>query len=390
LEFATQLAFFFTLLGFGVTAFMGGGVDFRGYYAAGTLVLRGGNPYDYAQLAPVLEELTGFSGNNPYYYPPWYCLFFAPLSFIPYQVARALWLIINLVLFYLSLEYLRVAMEWKADGWRRWGAFFSAVVMFAAYCLYSEQAGILLLFGLALALKAIKRDRPVLIGLGLVIAITKPQVTILAVVFLGLWLLSRKPSAVLWASGWIVVLTILASIAIPRWWEFDRTGFGHGITYRLDGTDRTVSKRVYATAFDFFSYVLHIEPPLEYFVIAGVGLLGLVIVGLVWYRYRYNPVGLVAASIILTLLITPYALQYDYVPLTVTLLWIFMRMSSLQRTTRLIAILLLLASFSVLMWQEWSYQGYWQLLGVFVAFLVVVASDIASSIPDTVQTVEGG
>lgn len=210
LNFAAQLTFVFTLIGFGFIAFVGGGVDFRGYYAAGTLVVRGGNPYDYAQLAPVLNELTGSPGNNPYFYPPWYCLFFVPLSIIPYQTARALWLLINLVLFYLSLEYLRVALEWKVDGWRRWGAFLSAVVMFAAHCLHSEQAGILLLFGLALALRAIKQDRPALVGLGLVIAATKPQVTVLTVVFLGLWLLFRKPSALAWASGWLVALIILS------------------------------------------------------------------------------------------------------------------------------------------------------------------------------------
>jgi asparagine N-glycosylation enzyme membrane subunit Stt3 len=36
---------------------------------------------------------------------------------------------------------------------------------------------------------------------------------------------------------------------------------------------------------------------------------------------------------------------------------------------------LLAFSFSVLAWQAWSYQGYWQLLGVFAAFAVVLAFD---------------
>ncbi len=374
LNFAAQLTFLFTLLGFGLIAFAGGGVDFRGYYAAGALVARGGNPYDYAQLAPVLEEITGFPGNNPYFYPPWYCLFFVPLSLIPYQAARALWLLVNLLLFYLSLEYLQAALEWQVDGWRRWGAFLSAVVMFAAYCLHSEQAGILLLFGLALALRAIKQDRPPLVGLGLVIAVTKPQITALTVVLVGLWLLLHKPSAVLWAGGWLVILIILASIAMPHWWEFDATGFGQGLVYRLDGTAGIVSKRVNSTAFDFFSHVFHIEPPLQYLVIAGIGLSGLVLVGFAWYRYQ-SPAVLAAASTILALLITPYALQYDYVPLTIPLFWIFMRMPSLRRATRFIVAVLLFQSFSVLMWQQWSYQGYWQLLGIFLAFSAIVVDN---------------
>lgn len=374
LNFAAKLAFLLTLIGFGFIAFAGGGVDFRGYYAAGALVARGGNPYDYAQLAPVLEEITGAPGNNPYFYPPWYCLFFVPLSLIPYQVARALWLLINLVLFYLSLEYLRAAMEWQIDGWRRWGVFLSAVVMFAAYCLHSEQAGILLLFGLALALRAIKQDRSPLVGLGLVIAFTKPQITAMTVVILGFWLSLRKPSAVLWAGGWLVILVILASIAIPHWWEFDTTGFGQGLAYRLDGTEGIVSKRVNSTVFDFISYVFHIEPPLQYLLAAGIGLIGLLLVGFSWYHY-HSPQVLVAASTILALLITPYALQYDYVPLTIPLFWILRRMSSLHRATRLIVAVSLFPSFSVLVWQRWSYQGYWQLLGIFVAFLAVMVND---------------
>ena len=374
LNFAVQLTFLLTLIGFGFISFAGGGVDFRGYYAAGTLVARGGNPYDYTQLAPVLEEITGSPGNNPYFYPPWYCLFFVPLSLIPYQAARALWLLANLVLFYLSLEYLRVALEWQVDGWRRWGIFLSAAVMFGAYCLHSEQAGIVLLFGLALALRAIKQDCSPLVGLGLVIAVTKPQITALTVVLLGFWLSFRKPSTALWASGWLVVLIILASIAMPNWWEFDATGFGQGLVYRLDGTEGIVSKRVNSTAFDFFSYVLHIEPPLQYLIVAGIGLSGLVLVGFAWYHY-HNPVVLVAASTILALLVTPYALQYDYVPLTVALFWIFRRMSALRRVTRFIVAVSLISSFSVLMWQQWSYQGYWQLLGIFVAFLAIMVND---------------
>lgn len=371
LNLAAQLTFFFTLVGFGFIAFIGGGVDFRGYYAAATLVMRGGNPYDYAQLAPVLKELTGFQGNNPYFYPPWFCLFFTPLTIFSYQTARALWLFVNLVLFYLGLEYLRDALGWKVEGWRRWAAFLGAVVMFAAYCLSSEQAGILLLFGMAVTLRAIKQDRPALVGLGLVITATKPQVTILTVVLLGIWLLFRKPRAVLWASGWLIALVILASVAIPHWWEFERSGLGQGLMYQLDGADRIVSKRVNSTAYDFFSHVFHIRSPLQYLAIAGIGLFGVGLVGFVWYRF-HDPAPLTASLMMLTLLVTPYALQYDYVPLTVALLWIFMHMSLLQPRTCVVVAAILLSSFSVLVWQEWSYQGYWQLLGIFVVFLIVV------------------
>ena len=75
-----QGIFILSLAGFGLYAGFHPGTDFRGYYGAALLVRHGGNPYEYAQLAPVLEEVSGFQGNNPYFYPPWYCLFFVPLT----------------------------------------------------------------------------------------------------------------------------------------------------------------------------------------------------------------------------------------------------------------------------------------------------------------------
>ena len=86
LDFASLSVFVLVLAGFGYIAFSRGGVDYRGYHAAAMLALRGGNPYDYSQLAPVLEEIAGFQSNNPFSlisgrtsfgFPP----FFMPLVF---------------------------------------------------------------------------------------------------------------------------------------------------------------------------------------------------------------------------------------------------------------------------------------------------------------------
>jgi len=367
LDLAAKLIFFLLLAGFGLVAFIRGGVDFRGYYSAAVLVMRGGNPYDYAQLAPVLEEFTGFQGNNPYFYPPWYCLFFTPLTFLPYQVARLLWLLFNLVLFYVSLELLRNALDWQIDGWRRWGAYLLATLMFAVYCLISEQAGILLLFGVALILQGLKKDLPALTGLGLVILASKPQVTILVIIFLGLWLLFRRPLAILWTAVWLALLTVTASAAIPRWWVFEYTGFGQGLTHRLGETDQIAALRVNSTIYDFLTYIFSVGPILQYILVAGTGALGVALVFFVWRKFN-EPAILTAALILLNLLITPYALQYDYVPLTLALFLIMMRVPLLRPLVKFVVIFLLVLSFSVLLWQEWSYQGYWQLLGIFAAF----------------------
>jgi hypothetical protein len=371
LAFATKSTFFLLLLGFGIVAFLAGGVDFRGYYAAAALVRRGGNPYDYAQLAPVLEEITGFAGNNPYYYPPWFCLLFVPLTVVPFQVARAVWLLLNLVLFYFSLEQLREALDWRLDGWQRWGAYSISLLMFAAYCLRSEQAGILLLFGLALSLNGIRQGHPVTAGLGLTLALTKPQATGLAILFLGLWLLVRKPRFVGWAIGWIAVLSVFASLVIPTWWNVSGEGLGQGLKYQLEGPGQIDSVRVNSTVYDFLSHVLHVPVPVQYLVVFLIGVVGLGPTLFAWRRLR-DVAAVTSAATMMTLLLTPYALQYDYVPLTIPLFWVFSQMDSLQLVTRLAVVALLSFGFSVVVWQDWSYQGYWQLLGVFAAFSIVV------------------
>jgi alpha-1,2-mannosyltransferase len=373
LTFAAKSAFFLLLLGFGIVAFLEGGVDFRGYYAAATLVRRGGNPYDYAQLAPVLKEITGFAGNNPYYYPPWFCLLFVPLTFVPFQVARAVWLSLNLVLFFVSLQQLRKALDWRPRRWQRWSVYSISTLMFAAYCLRSEQAGILLLFGLALCLNSIRQGNPVMAGLGLVIALTKPQATGLAILFLGLWLLVREPRFLGWAIGWIVALTASASLVIPGWWNLSREGLWQGLQYQLEGPGRIDSVRVNSTIYDFLTHVVRVPAPLQYLVVLLIGAVALGLTLFAWRRLRDVAV-VTSGSMMMTLLITPYALQYDYVPLTIPLFWIFSQMGSLEPMARLVVAALLSLSFSVLVWQDWSYQGYWQLLGVFGAFSMVVIS----------------
>lgn len=374
LDFGAKATFFLILIGFGFIALYRGGVDYRGYHAAALLVLRGGNPYDYGQLAPVLEEIAGFQSNNPYFYPPWYVLLFLPLAFLPLQAARVIWLATNLVLFYVSVEWVRDSLNWEISGWRRWITYLGAFLTFGAFCLISEQAGILLLFGVALALRSIKYDQPALAGLGLVIIFTKPQATAIAVIVLGLWMLLHKPKSILWAVAWVIVLTVIASVVMPNWWAFELEGFGQGLIYQMQGPGQIEFRRVYATVYDFLSHSSSISEVNTYLIAGLLGVVGLMLVGLSWIRIK-NPVIIAGSAFLLTLLITPYALQYDFVPLIVLVFWLLMRSSKSIRPVQLAVPLLFVLVFSVLMWQEWSYQGYWQIIGILIMTIIVMAFD---------------
>jgi hypothetical protein len=366
-----QAAFFFSLIGFGLFAYLHPGVDLRGYYGAALLVRRGGNPYDYAQLAPVLEEISGFKGNNPYFYPPWYCLFFIPMTFLPFQAARLLWILLNLGLFTVSLEWLWEVLDWRIERWFRWVAFTFANILFGYACLVSENSGFVLLFGLALTLRGIRRNRPALTGLGLILLLTKPQATLLMVLCLAAWLVRRKPSAVGWGAAWGAGLLGAATVAIPRWWQFDITGFGQGLAYYLNGPGIIAGKRVAATIYDWLNYTFGIGRTAQIAIAATIGLLGIALIVIIWKRYN-DPVYLAAAGLILTLLLTPYALQYDYVPLTLAFLLTLKHLPDLKPLPRAAAILPLVLSVLVLYLARLQYQATWILLFVSVSFAVAV------------------
>lgn len=371
LNFGGAVGFILILLGFALFSFRAGGVDFRGYYGAAVLVRRGGNPYQYQSLAPVLEEITGFQGNNPYFYPPWYCLLFVPLSFFPFQVARAFWLVINLFLFYFALDFLRQALNLQIHGWLKWLVYSLVFLLFGAYCLRSEQAGILLLFGFALALLAIKNRQPALAGMGILLAASKPQATLIAITVLVIWCVFNFPEAFRATAGLLLALLVISTLAIPGWWQIDLDNFGMGLTYGMDGVETVTSIRVNSTLEDFLSYFLGIEGVWVWLIGGGLFLIGVLVIYYGWI-WTWDPVVITAGGLFVTLLITPYALQYDYVPLIIPVMWMLTQFSRIPHNLKAISILLLGLAFGVQIWQSWSYQGYLQVLLIFSLFFTIL------------------
>jgi hypothetical protein len=365
------IIFFVSLLMFAIVAYRNPGIDFRAYYGAALLVRRGGNPYDYAQLVPVLEEISGFLGNSPYFNPPWYCLVFIPLTYLPFRWAQVLWILINLGLFYISLEWLWRVLDWKIEAWFRWVLFTFAGIFFGYSSLISENSGFVIFFGLALTLRSIQREQPKLAGLGMIIMLSKPQALFITILVLGIWALREKPAIILWAGSWLVGLLLLTTLAFPNWWDFDRSNFGRGISYYQDGTTAIVGKRVAATAYDWLTYSFGISGWLFYFVIALVGLLGLYIMIYTW-RYFYTPVYMASAGTLVTLLLTPYALLYDYVTLIVPFFVVVKSLPNLSKTSTSICVGLFALIGLAQFFAELQFQAYWILVFMTGAYLIVI------------------
>jgi len=196
------------------------------------------------------------------------------------------------------------------------------------------------------------------------------------VLCLTVWLIRHKPVAVGWGAAWGGGLLGAATVAIPRWWDFDYTGFGQGLAYALNGPGIVTGQRVAATIYDWLKYTFGISGITQFVIAAVFWSLGIALVILVWKRHA-NPVYLAATSLILTLLLTPYALQYDYVPLTLPFLLTLKHLPELKPLPRAAVILLLASSGLVLFLARLQYQTTWMLLFVAGSFTLAVLTRVS-------------
>jgi len=297
------------------------GVDFRGYYAAARVLLAGGNPYDYRQVAAVLLQVTGEMGNNPYYYPPWFAWLFIPFAALPFQIARAIWMLFNLIVWNAALFQAGTLVNYPPQGWKRSLIFLTATITFAWVTFRYEQAGILTLGILVAMTLAAQNQKWTQAGLWLALLLIKPNITLIIVAGVSLWLLrnkQRRPVAVMIFT--VAILLIISTMITPDWFApLFTPGFGLGLTSTLDGLGVVGDARINTTLLDWLKF-LGVQPG------ASAALYGLFIsiagVAFILTILRaQSMLEVVSLTTLISCAVTPYALQYDYPPLVITLLW---------------------------------------------------------------------
>ncbi len=113
---------------------------------------------------------------------------------------------------------------------------------------------------------------------------------------------------------------IISTLITPDWFApFFEPGFGRGLTSTLDGPDLIGETRINTTLLDWLKF-LGVQPG------ASAALYGLFIsiagVAFILTILRaQSMLEVVSLTTLISCAVTPYALQYDYPPLVITLLW---------------------------------------------------------------------
>lgn len=362
-DFSMLSAWLLTGLTLAAIALVRYGKDFRGYYAATQVLLAGGNPYDYDLVAQVLLQITGEMGNNPYYYPPWFLWIFTPVSGLPFQVARVTWMFFNFVVWNLGLWELRQMIGWPRPGWRSYALFIITTCAFAWITWKYEQAGILI-FGLTILLmRSIQQQRVIGSGVLMALLLIKPNITLLVVAGVSLWLLRRGQ----WRTVLVMVITLVVLLFVstwitPDWFQpFSNDGFGRGLTVVLDGPDEVVALRINTTLLSWLE-AIGLERRYQ-MLIYGISLL-LGILAFFWaVNHSQSFVQLISNLLLISFALTPYALQYDYAPLAIVLFWAMSLCAASPKALR-VSLLLTGFVFSVIFWQQNIAWGFWIVLGL--------------------------
>jgi hypothetical protein len=333
-EFAAFALFLVTSVSLAWMAYSFGGVDFGVYYAAGRVMLNGGNPYDYSQLAGEIISSTG-ALNNPFYYAPWFAWAMSVLALLPYEFARLCWAVVNVGLWYWGLFNLSKLIEWPPAGWRRWGAYLFATIIFAWSTWGSEQVGVTILFLVTVLLLSYQQSRQILTGFFMALILFKPNVTGFPGLVLAAWLISRrewKPviSMIVSLSGFLVISLFVS----PGWYlalmQPDKLT---GLSYTLNENGAAQTLRYVSTLPGWLaSYGVTGVFACVIYVFAA--LLGIIFTTCLVKKSK-DMTALTAYSFLVNFALTPYALFYDYSVLVVTLFYLNARLSLRPMLTQL-------------------------------------------------------
>jgi alpha-1,2-mannosyltransferase len=355
-----------------LTALVSFGQDFRSFYAAAQVFVAGGDPYDFRAVSEVLLAITGRMGSYAYYSPPWFLIPVLPLALIPYQPARAVWMVWNVALWIAGLVALSAYLKWPARPWVRWLVYLAATFLFAWITWRYEQTGIVMFSLLAFFLWGISAGHQVVAGTALALMLSKPTVSALLIAALLAWLIQQRRWPVIKAFALtIVILGILSVPLLPTWLNHLRDPqFSQGLTLVFDGPDRIVGTRINTTLSDWLRW-FGIDATITKLASLVASVLSLAILGVMLAR-RASLAALASAAVIASFWVAPYVLQYDFPPLALLLFYSLRAVPRQSRAPRVLSLCILAGVCSVPFWERPISDGFWIVIGATLLTIVSI------------------
>ena len=281
------------------------GTDFSSFHTAGRLALEGRNPFDQAAL--YRAEQSAFGNATRYYsfsYPPIFLLPVAALATLPYATALALWLALTFGFYLAAMEVLRTRLDIASDKERRLFLLVAMAFPGVFINLSHGQNGFLAAGLMAMGLALLDR-RPLAAGLCLGLLAFKPQLGVLipfALAASGRW----KSFAAAAVTVAVLMAASVMAFGIESWRDFlAAMTFSRQAILDHDAVG-------YAKMISVFAEARLWHAPLA----VAYGLQALVSMAAIFLTIRLwrssADIRLKGAALCLgSLLVTPFALDYD-------------------------------------------------------------------------------
>ena len=204
-----------------------GGNDFLArWVGARSWVVEGINPYAPEVSLEAQRLIYGRPANVEngedvahFVYPLPSMLFFAPFGYLPYTIARAVWMtVLELLLLVLIMVGIRIA-KWEPGRWQTMTLMLFSILWYHGFrSVIVGQFAVVEAVLLAVGLYFIQQNRDGLAGLFLGLSIVKPQMSFLLLPYLVIWAISqRRWSLLSWTFGSIAVLIGFSVAILPSW-----------------------------------------------------------------------------------------------------------------------------------------------------------------------------
>jgi len=292
-------------------------LDFQLIFHANLGLLRGISLYDQAGQVNMIAQLAQVSPEQvyvlPFPYPPWYALSTLWLAVMPIDMASRAWFAANLAMLFLSAGSLTSGQAPAKRILFFLGALFWMPILGG---LFVGQYGFPVLLGAALMIFALRNKNPVLTAIAAALLTFKPHLGALVLVLTAVDLARRRDSigrrALLASFAAGVILFAVGFIASPNWpLEYFRSLTGFKDVSQC-GQCVSIPMAIVGFAKARFDQAIWTSLPI-------------VVLLLIWVVRRWRtvsstPGSLVSTGILITMLVSPYLQNYDYLLLLVPLI----------------------------------------------------------------------